>query len=92
MTISSLSNTLSELNELCRFFLEAEAGLKQNRITDISGVDARVSKVCKTVEEAMPEQQREYLPLLTTLIDLLNGYEQSLRSLHAETEKQKAAQ
>lgn len=78
-------DTLTELNELCSFFMEAETKLETGQVTDITGIDTRVSAVCQTVAEAIPEQQKEYLPLMTTLIDLLNGYEQALLSLQKET-------
>ncbi len=78
----TIPDTLTELNELCSFFIEAEEKLKSGKATDITGIDQRVSAVCNTVAQAMPEQQKEYLPLMTTLIDLLNGYEKSLVSLH----------
>ncbi len=92
MTSSPLSDTLTELNELCRFFLQAEVELKEGHITDASNVDERVSNVCKTVETALPDQQKEFLPLLTTLIDLLNSYEQSLRGLQNTLEKDESEQ
>lgn len=81
----NIPDTLTELNELCSFFMEAETKLKDGQVTNISGIDQRVSSVCQKVAEAMPEQQKEYLPLMTTLIDLLNGYEQSLLSLQKAT-------
>lgn len=79
----ALPETLDELNELCRFFEEAEKALAQGRITDLTGIDARVGAVCQRVQKALPEQQELYLPELTVLINLLNGYEQSLRGLYA---------
>ena len=92
MTSSPISDTLTELNDLCRFFLQAEADLKEGRVTDASHVDERVSNVCKAVETALPDQQKEHLPLLTTLIELLNSYEQSLRALQDTLEKDKSEQ
>lgn len=92
MTSHSIPDTLKELNELCQFFMKAEDDLKQGQVTDLTGVDQRVSDVCKTVQAAMPLQQKEYLPLLTTLIDLLNGYEQSLRVLQEDSSGSQIAQ
>ncbi len=81
----TIPNTLTELNELCSFFIEAEEKLKNGKATDITGIDQRVSAVCNTVASSMPDQQKEYLPLMTTLIDLLNGYEKSLVTLHQDS-------
>jgi hypothetical protein len=78
----SLSETLAELNNLCQFFADAEARLKNGQVVDLAGVDDRVAAVCKTVETAIPEQQKEYLPELTVLINLLNTYEAGLKSWH----------
>lgn len=83
MTAPTLTDTLTELNDLCQFFKDAEAGLKSGRMTDLSGVDARISAVCKTVQDAVPAQQQQYLPELTVLISLLNSYEKELRILKA---------
>ena len=74
-----LTDTLAELNELCQFFSDAENRLKAGQVIDLSGVDERVGKVCKIVETSMPEQQKQYLPELTVLINLLNTYEASLK-------------
>ena len=80
----TLTDTLTELNNLCSFFMDAEEKLQRGKTTDISGIDARVSTVCKKVSVALPEQQKDYLPLMTTLIDLLNNYEKALISLQKE--------
>lgn len=79
MTAASLQETLKELNELCRLFADAESALKQGKMIDMTGVDARVAAVCETVQKAVPDQQKEYLPEMTVLINLLNIYEKSLR-------------
>ncbi|MGE0108721.1 MAG: hypothetical protein AB7S81_03005 [Bdellovibrionales bacterium] len=81
----TISDTLLELNSLCGFFLEADAELRDGKVTDVTGIDARVAAVCKKVTDALPEQQKEYLPLMNTLIALLNGYEKSLRTLQDST-------
>ena len=78
----SLTDTLTELNTLCQFFSEAEARLRKGQVIDLSGIDARVAEVCQKVETAMPEQQKQYLPELTVLINLLNTYESALKALH----------
>lgn len=88
MTAASLPDTLKELNDLCEFFADAERGLKNGQFTDLVGIDKRVAAVCKTVQQAMPDQQQQYLPELTVLINLLNGYEQSLRDAHAQISEQ----
>lgn len=80
MNAAPLSETLKELNALCRFFADAEAALKKGKVIDMTGVDARVAAVCQNVQKAMPEQQKEYLPEMTALINLLNVYEETLRS------------
>lgn len=87
MTSASLTETLSELNALCQFFSDAETGLKKGQIVDLTGIDARVAAVCQTVQQAIPEQQKEFLPELTVLINLLNIYEQSLRTAQSSADE-----
>jgi hypothetical protein len=72
-TATPLSETLAELNDLCRIVTTAESQLKEGRLLDLSGVDSRVSAICKTVQASLPEQQQEYLPELTILINLLDS-------------------
>lgn len=86
MTSPNITDTLTELNDLCRFFIEADETLKNNKITDMTGVDTRVSAVCQKVAASVPEQQKEFLPLLNTLIELLNNYEKALINLQKETQ------
>ncbi len=83
MTAASLSETLTELNDLCRLFETAETRLKDGQLIDMTGIDARVAAVCQTVQASLPEQQKDYLPELTILINLLDSYEKTLRSVHA---------
>jgi len=85
MTASSLSETLNELNALCQLFTDADASLKKGKMADLTGVDKRVAAVCQTVQESMPEQQKEFLPELTVLINLLNVYEQGIKSMQFPT-------
>jgi len=82
MTAASLSETLDELNALCQFFVDAEKSLKNGKMADLSGIDVRVNTVCKIVQESIPEQQKEFLPELTVLINLLNVYEDNLKNWH----------
>lgn len=84
MNAAPLSETLKELNDLCQFFARAETSLKKGEIVDMNGVDVRVANVCQTVQQAIPEQQKEYLPEMTALINLLNVYEQSLRATYPD--------
>jgi len=86
MTPPPLSNTLAELNDLCQFFINAENKLKSGQIVDMNGIDSRVANACKSVQEALPEQQKEYLPELTSLLSLLNSYETALRGLKASVD------
>lgn len=93
MTAPSLTDTLMELHTLCQFFADAEQRLKNGQMVDLGGIDARVAEVCKIVEDAIPEQQQQYLPELTVLINLLNTYEITLKTLHNNLlENQKADQ
>lgn len=80
---NDLSATLKELDDLKSFFTAAQNQLQVGQITDITGVEKRVAVVCEIVQKAAPAQQEAYLPELTVLIDLLNGYEEDLRRLQA---------
>lgn len=91
MTQPTLSETLTELGDLCQFFVTAEDALKAGNVIDMTGIDARVSAVCQTVQKAIPEQQQQYLPELTTLIGLLQSYEKALRQWKDQTEEQQSA-
>ncbi len=83
MPPTSLSETLDELNDLCHIFTAAETKLKEGQLLDLTGVDARVAAVCQTVQASIPEQQQQYLPELTILLNLLDSYEKGLRDLQA---------
>lgn len=81
-----LTKTLEELNALSRFFIDAEKQLKDGYQVDLSGVDERIGKVCKIIQEALPEQQEQYLPELNNLLNLLNSCESVLRSMPFDTQ------
>lgn len=82
MSSPTLHDTLTELNALSQFFVHAEADIRQGKNVDMSGIDARVSGVCQTVQQAIPEQQKLYLPELTILLNLLDSCETALRLMH----------
>ncbi len=79
MTAASLSETLNELNSLCQFFADAEKRLQKGEVVNMNGIDARVAAVCQTVQKALPDQQKEFLPELTVLINLLDSYEKAIK-------------
>ncbi len=81
---ASLNETLNELNDLCRFFTDAERRLKDGQIVDMKDIEARVAAVCQTVQNAVPEQQKEFLPEMTVLVNLLNVYEKTLRDTYGK--------
>lgn len=74
-------NTMDEIRNLQKLFTDAHALLNEGRILDMTGVENRISQVCKAAQTAEPDMQQKYLPELTVLIDLLNTYEQNLRTL-----------
>lgn len=82
---------MQEINSLKDFFTSAHALLLEGQMVNMNGIDKRISVVCQTAQNAPPEQQKAYLPELTTLISLLNSYEAGLRkmqtSLAAEVTK-----
>ena len=82
MNSPSLQHTLAELNELSQFFIHAEAEIRNGKNVDMSGVDARVTELCLTVQQAIPEQQKLYLPELSMLLNLLDSCEVALRLMH----------
>ena len=88
----SLTDTLTELNTLCQFFSEADARLRKGQVIDLDGIETRVAEICQKVETALPEQQKQFLPELTVLINLLNTYESALKSLHVSLDENKQAQ
>lgn len=85
MTPVSIQNTLAELNELSAFFLKAESTIKQGGAVDMSGMDTRISEVCRAVQNAMPEQQQQYLPELNALLNLLNSCETAIRTMQPDS-------
>ncbi|MFA6279926.1 MAG: hypothetical protein WC612_03925 [Bdellovibrionales bacterium] len=78
MTTSSLPETLTELNDLCRYFMDAESKIRQGEAVDMSGLDLRVKEICQTVQSSMVDQQQQYLPELTALLGLLSSCEAAL--------------
>ncbi len=82
MNSTSLQHTLAELNELSQFFIHAEAEIRKGQNVDMSGIDARVAELCQTVQQAIPEQQKLYLPELSILLNLLDSCEAALRLMH----------
>lgn len=85
MTSPTLQDTLAELNELSQFFITTEATIRNGGEVDMSGIDARVSTLCQTVQTAIPEQQKIYLPELNVLLNLLNSCELALRVMQTNT-------
>lgn len=83
MTSPTLQDTLAELNELSQFFIMTEAAIKNGGEVDMSGIDERVSTLCHTVQTAIPEQQKIYLPELNVLLNLLNSCELALRVMQS---------
>lgn len=84
MTAPSIQQTLAELNELSAFFIQAEATIKGGGNVDMSGMDARIADVCQTVQDALPEQQEQYLPELTALLNLLNSCEMAIHNMQPD--------
>lgn len=82
-TTPTIQNTLAELNELSAFFIQAEATIKGGGSVDMTDMDARIADVCQAVEAALPEQQEQYLPELTTLLNLLNSCELAIQSMQS---------
>ena len=74
---------MNEIRELQQLFATAMAQLRAGQIMSMVGVDERISNVCQAAQKAPTEEQQVYLPELTVLINLLNGYEQDLRKLQA---------
>jgi len=83
MTTQAQASTIEELTALQKFFSNAETQLKAGNIVDMTGIDQRISNVCRAVQESAPELQQAFLPELTTLIQLLGDYERELRTLQA---------
>ncbi|MDX9689113.1 MAG: hypothetical protein EOM37_06925 [Proteobacteria bacterium] len=83
---TSLTKTLEELNALSRFFIDAEKQLKDGLSVDMSGMDERIGEICKIIQEAVPEQQEQYLPELNNLLNLLNSCESVLHSMPFDTD------
>ncbi|MGE4352115.1 MAG: hypothetical protein AB7E52_08005 [Bdellovibrionales bacterium] len=79
MSAPSLQDTLAELNELSQFFISAEAQIKDGLCIDMNGIEGRITAVCQTVQTAIPEQQKIYLPELNILLTLLDSCEQAVR-------------
>jgi hypothetical protein len=77
--LSPSADVMPELVALREFFLKAQKELERGSVTNLIGIDSRISKVCKSVQEAAPDMQEKYLPELTGLIELLNTYEHALR-------------
>ena len=85
MSSSSLPQTLAELNALCHYFIDAENRIRQGEKIDMTGMDTRVNEICHTIQDAMPDQQQQYLPELTALLGLLSSCEAAIRSVKAST-------
>lgn len=83
MTAPSLQDTLAELNELSQFFIQAEASIKNGVAVDMAGIETRINDLCKTVQTAIPEQQKLYLPELTILLNLLDSCEAAIRLMQS---------
>jgi hypothetical protein len=83
-----LTKTLEELNALSRFFIDAEKQLKDGYQVDLSGMDERIGEICKIIQDAIPEQQEQYLPELNNLLKLLNSCETVLRSMPFDTQSE----
>ncbi len=76
-------DVMKEIRDLQEYFTDARAKLETGVIKDMSGIEERISSVCKAAQEAPMEEQQAYLPELTVLIDMLNNYEKYLRALQA---------
>lgn len=83
------SNTMDEIRNLQDFFTNAHTQLKAGQILDMSGIEERISAVCKAAQQAEPDLQQKYLPELTVLIELLNTYEQDLRVIQSTMNNKK---
>ncbi len=72
---------LAELEALKLFFESAQTDLLNGTVVDMTGIDTRIGVICAIAKQAIPDQQKIYLPKLAGLIDLLNAYEKQLRLL-----------
>ena len=81
--MDSPDKVLEEILSLKDFFLAADKALEEGTMTNMSGVNIRISDVCKAAQSSPTEKQKEYLPELNSLISLLNNYELSLREYQA---------
>jgi hypothetical protein len=82
MPPEELAETMQEIGALKALFADALERISKGDIVPLTGVDQRISTLCRTVQTADPSHQQIYLPELATLIDLLNGYEAALRKAH----------
>ncbi len=76
-------DVMNEIRDLQEYFTTAHAQLLSGNVIDMSGVEERISRVCKAAQQATQDKQQAYLPELTVLIDLLNKYEKDLRAAQA---------
>ena len=83
MTAPANIDLMPEFSALKSFFDKAKKDLDNGSVTSLSGIDTRITKVCKTAQEVSPELQQKYLPELTGLIDQLNVYERTLRDFQS---------
>jgi hypothetical protein len=74
---------MNEIKDLQQFFITALAQIEAGEVVSMTGVDKRISSVCRSAQNAPPEQQQIFLPELTILINLLNNYERDLRKLQS---------
>lgn len=86
MTSPTLQETLAELNELNQFFIHAEATIKKGQTVDMNGIESRIAAMCQTVQDAIPEQQKVYLPELNMLLNLLDSCELAVRSMQQQAQ------
>lgn len=87
MTIDLEDKIYGELSELQLFFTDALNNLANGKIVDMTGIDKRVAQVCISVQTAPPEKQQEYLPNLSSLIEMLGAYERDLRKIQEILDK-----
>jgi len=83
-TAQSLTHEFEAIDE----YLKAVSDiLRDGHMPDLSGLDARVSELCSTIQGAEPELQQQFLSKMSTLLEKLDLCERDIRAFHDQSVK-----
>ena len=83
----SAASCLEDLNGIRTYLTTVQDTLKSGSMPDIASLEKRVNDVCLRIQQVDEAGQKQCLPQLSSMLNMLDECERALRDWHAEAVK-----